>query len=106
MENFAIIETGGKQYRVKVGDSLWIEKIEAQPGEDVELTSVLSVARDGKLSVGKPNVENAKVVATVEKTEKTDKQIVFKYRPKTRYRRKLGHRQQMTQIVVKDIVGV
>ncbi len=106
MENFAIIETGGKQYRVKVGDSLWIEKIEGEPGEDVELTSVLSVAKDGKLSVGKPNVANAKVVATVEKTQKTDKQIVFKYRPKTRYRRKLGHRQQMTQIVVKDIVGV
>ena len=106
MENFAIIQTGGKQYRVKVGDSLWIEKIEGEPGEDVELTSVLSVAKDGKLSIGTPNVQNAKVVATVEKTEKTDKKIVFKYRPKTRYRRKLGHRQQMTQIVVKDIVGV
>ncbi len=106
MENFAIIETGGKQYRVKVGDQVWIEKIDGEPGEDVELTSVLSVAKDGKLSVGTPTVKNAKVVATVEKTQKTDKQIVFKYRPKTRYRRKLGHRQQMTQIVVKDIVGV
>lgn len=106
MENFAIIETGGKQYRVKVGDQVWIEKIDGEPGEDVELTSVLSLAKDGKLSVGKPTVENAKVIATVEKTQKTDKQIVFKYRPKTRYRRKLGHRQQMTQIVVKDIVGV
>ncbi len=106
MENFAIVETGGKQYRVKVGDSIWIEKIEGEPGEDIELTSVLAVTKDGKLSVGKPTVQNAKVVATVETTEKTDKKIVFKYKPKTRYRRKLGHRQQMTQIVVKDIVGV
>ncbi len=106
MENFAIIETGGKQYRVKVGDHVWIEKIDGAPGEDVELTSVLSAAKDGKLSVGKPTVQNAKVLATIETTQKTDKQIVFKYRPKTRYRRKLGHRQVMTHIVVKDITGV
>src|SRR5262245_23240149 len=106
MENFAIIETGGKQYRVKEGDKLWIEKVEGEPGEDIELTTVLAVAKDGKMSVGKPSVKNGKDVANVEKTEKNDKKIVFKYRQKTRYRRKLGHRQQMTQIVVKDIAGV
>ena len=105
MENYAIVETGGKQYRVKTGDKVWFEKLEGSPGEDIELDRILTVSKDGQVTIGKPTVPNAKILATVETTGKTDKKIVFKFRAKVRYRRKLGHRQQMTRVLIKDIIG-
>ena len=90
MEDYAIVESGGRQYRVKSGDHVWLEKIEGDPGEDVELNRVLAVSKGGQLTIGKPDLPNVKILASVEATQKTDKTVVFKYRPKTRYRRKLG----------------
>ena len=100
---YAIIETGGKQYRVQEGDTLFIEKIEATAGETVDFDKVLVVSNEGKLSVGAPFVEGAKVEASVVEQGKGPKVIVFKYKSKKDYRRKQGHRQPYTKIKVEKI---
>ncbi|WP_422444595.1 50S ribosomal protein L21 [Thermoanaerobacterium sp. DL9XJH110] len=102
---YAIIETGGKQYRVSEGDIIRVEKLAAAEGQVVEFDKVLAVSRDGELLVGKPWVENAKVTATVLKHGKGDKIIVFKYKPKKNYRRKQGHRQPFSEIKIEKIEG-
>ena len=96
----AIFVTGGKQYYVAEGDVIYVEKIEAEVGSEVEFTEVLFA--DGK--VGNPTVSGAKVVCSVEKHGKNKKVVVFKYRPKKKYRNKQGHRQPFTKLVVKKIV--
>lgn len=96
----AIFVTGGKQYYVSEGDSIFVEKIDAEVGSEVEFTDVLFA--DGK--VGTPNVSGAKVVCTVEKHGKDKKIIVFKFKSKKKYRKKQGHRQPYTKLVVKKIV--
>jgi large subunit ribosomal protein L21 len=100
---YAIIETGGKQYRVSEGDVIRVEKLCAQEGETVELDRVLAVSDGEKLMVGQPVLENAKVTATVLKHGKGKKIIVFKYKPKKNYRRKKGHRQPYTEIKIEKI---
>ncbi len=100
---YAIIETGGKQYRVQEGDVLFIEKLPVDAGETIEVDRVLAVAKDGDLRVGTPLVEGAKVVLKAEKHGKGKKIIVFKYKPKKNYRRKKGHRQPYTRVVVEKI---
>jgi len=100
---YAIIETGGKQYRVQEGDTLYIEKLPAEVGETVELDRVLTVVKDGDLKVGTPLVEGARVVLKVIRHGRGKKIIVFKYKPKKNYRRKQGHRQPFTQVTVKKI---
>ena len=100
---YAIIETGGKQYRVQKDDVLFIEKIDAEAGDTVEFDSVLAVSNDGELNVGKPMVEGAKVVAEVLEQGKDKKIIVFKFRAKKNIRKKQGHRQPYTKIKVTDI---
>ncbi|KXG74631.1 50S ribosomal protein L21 [Fervidicola ferrireducens] len=100
---YAIIETGGKQYRVSEGDVIRVEKLRAQEGETVELDRVLAVSDGEKLMVGQPVLENAKVTATVLKHGKGKKIIVFKYKPKKNYRRKKGHRQPYTEIKIEKI---
>ncbi|MDN5332590.1 MAG: large subunit ribosomal protein [Tepidanaerobacteraceae bacterium] len=100
---YAIIETGGKQYRVSEGDVIRVEKLCAQEGETVELDRVLVVSDGEKLMVGRPVLENAKVTATVLKHGKGKKIIVFKYKPKKNYRRKKGHRQPYTEIKIEKI---
>jgi large subunit ribosomal protein L21 len=102
---YAIIETGGKQYRVSEGDIIRVEKLAAAEGQVVEFDRVLAVSRDGELLVGKPWLENAKVTATVLKHGKSDKIIVFKYKPKKNYRRKQGHRQPFSEIKIEKIEG-
>src|SRR3712207_287137 len=79
---YAVVQTGGKQYRVQEGDVLFVEKLNAEVDSNVELTEVLAVNKDGKLVVGAPVVEGAKVVAKVLKQGKAKKVIVFKYKPK------------------------
>lgn len=96
----AVFVTGGKQYRVTEGDVVFVEKLNLEAGSEVEFTDVLLV--DDK--IGTPNVEGAKVVCTVEKEGKGKKVIIFKYRPKKKYRNKTGHRQPYTKLVVKKIV--
>ena len=101
---YAIIETGGKQYRVAPGDRITVEKIPADEGASVELDRVLLVEGGDGVRVGDPLVEGARVLAEVSAQAKADKLIVFKYKPKVRYRRKQGHRQQVTQLDIKAIV--
>lgn len=100
---YAIIATGGKQYRVQEGDVLFVEKLNVEADSTVELNEVLAVSKDGKLTVGSPVIEGAKVTATVVKHGKAKKIIVFKYKPKKDYRRKQGHRQPYTQIRIEKI---
>jgi len=102
---YAIIETGGKQYRVSQGDVLRVEKLPYAEGEVVELDKVMAVSKDGELTVGKPYVEGAKVMATVLQNGKADKIIVLKYKPKKNYRKKQGHRQPFTELQIDNIEG-
>ncbi len=102
---YAIIETGGKQYRVQAGEVVRIEKLTATEGETVVLDKVLAISKDGNLTVGAPFVTGAKVTATVKKQAKAPKIIVFKYHNKTNYRRKTGHRQPYTAVTIENIEG-
>lgn len=96
----AIIMTGGKQYYVSEGDTIYIEKLPNEAGSEVEFNEVLYV--DGK--TGNPTVAGAKVIGTIEKHGKKKKIIVFKYRPKKKYRKTQGHRQPYTKVTIKKIV--
>ncbi len=100
---FAVIKTGGKQYLVKPGDKIKIEKIKNKEGEEITFEEVLLVSEDGKTEIGKPLVDGAKVKAKVLEQGKGKKIIVFKYRPKKRYRKKQGHRQPYTLVEILEI---
>lgn len=100
---YAIIQTGGKQYRVAEGDVLTIEKLEVSEGDVVEFDQVLTVVKEGEVVVGKPLVEGAKVTAKVQSQGKGKKIFVFKYKAKSNYRRRQGHRQPYTKIVIEKI---
>src|SRR5215217_1944275 len=100
---YAVIETGGKQYRVEVGTELEVELLDVQPGDSIELGRVLLVADGDATSFGQPVVANAAVQAEVLRRDRGDKLIVFKYRPKARSRVKKGHRQDHTVLRVTDV---
>ena len=100
---YAIIETGGKQYRVSPGDLITVEKLVAEEGATIEFDRVLFVSDDDGMKVGQPTVEGARVIAEVAAQGRADKIIVFKYKRKTRYRVKTGHRQSVTQLSIKEI---
>lgn len=102
---YAIIETGGKQYKVQEGDVVRVEKLEANDGDSVKFDKVLLIADDGNLNVGKPYLSGAQVDAVVEKQGKDKKIIIFKYKSKKDYRKKQGHRQPYTQVKIEKIVG-
>ena len=99
----AIIETGGKQYKVAEGDTLFSEKLPVEAGEAVTFDKVLAVIDGENVTVGTPVVEGAKVDASVVKNGKGKKVIVFKYKPKKGYRRKQGHRQPYTKVTIGKI---
>lgn len=100
---YAIITTGGKQYCVKEGDVILVEKLNANEGDTVEITEVLAVGAEGDLKVGTPLVQGAKAVLKVLSQGKGRKIIVFKYKAKKNYRRKTGHRQPYTKVSVEKI---
>jgi len=100
---YAVVESGGRQYKVEVGQTLDVDRLPAGAGETIELGNVLMVAGDDEIAVGKPTVEGAKVLAEVVGEVRGEKIIVFKYKPKVRYRRKLGHRQPYTRVKVTEI---
>lgn len=102
---YAIIETGGKQYKVEEGQELVIEKLAAEADETVTVENVLMLNNDGAVTVGKPFVEGAKVTLKVVENGKARKITVYKYKPKKNYRRKKGHRQPFNRVVVESIVG-
>ena len=96
----AIIETGGKQYKVAEGDTLFIEKLSAEAGEAVVFDKVLAILDGDKATFGAPVVEGAKVNASVVKNGKGKKIMIFKYNPKKGYRRRRGHRQPYTKVTI------
>jgi large subunit ribosomal protein L21 len=101
---YAVIKTGGKQYRVSPGDSIDVEKLAYEVGEQIELDQVLLVVNGSGAEIGQPLVEGAKVKATVTRQAKGRKVIIYKYRASKRYRRKRGHRQHYTRLRIDEIV--
>ena len=102
---YAVVATGGKQYRVAVGDTIDVERLDAEPGSQVTLDRVLMIGGDGEVKIGTPLVEGATVLANVAAQAKSRKVIIFKMRPKKRYRKTQGHRQQITRLTITDIVA-
>lgn len=100
---YAVIETGGKQYRVELGSELEIDRLDAAPGDDIDLDRVLLVADGDAAQIGRPLVDGALVSASVVRQTRGEKIVVFKYRPKARHRAKHGHRQDLTLVRISDI---
>lgn len=100
---YAVIETGGKQYRVELGSEFAVERLEGTPGDTIKFDRVLLVADGDTASVGTPVVDEALVTASLVRHDRADKVIVFKYRPKARHRTKNGHRQEQTIVRIADI---
>ena len=100
---YAIIKTGGKQYKVAEGSEVIIEKLDAEEGSSVTFEEVLAVGEGAELKIGRPLVEGAKVTATVVKNGKGPKIRIFKYKHKTNYRRRQGHRQPFTKVKIDKI---
>jgi large subunit ribosomal protein L21 len=101
---YAVIETGGKQYRVSEGDAISVEKLPCQIGDEIEFDRVLLLSGKKGLSIGQPVVKGARVVAKVESEGRGRKILVWKYRPKQRYRRRQGHRQAYTRLRIEKII--
>ena len=101
---YAIVRTGGKQYRVREGDEILVERLDAAEGADVSL-DVLLVERDGNIAVGAPTVAGAAVAATVAGHERARRVVAFKYKNKTRRRQTHGHRQNLTRLTITAITG-
>jgi len=101
---FAIIKTGGKQYLVSPGDKIKIEKIDKPEGKEITFSQVLLVMKGKTIKIGTPLVKSAKVKARVLKQDKAKKVIVFKYKAKKRYQKKMGHRQPYTEVEILKIL--
>jgi len=101
---YAIVRTGGRQYRAEVGAVLDVEKLPYEVGDTIELDEVLLVADGDDVAVGQPLVDGAKVKATVVDQYRARKILVWKYRPKQRYRRRKGHRQHYTRLRIDEII--
>ncbi len=100
---YAVLVTGGKQYKAQVGQVLTIEKLDVPAGQDVQFDQVLLISDDANVTVGAPLVDGAVVTGKVVRQDRGPKIIVFKYKPKVRYRRKTGHRQSQTHVLVQTI---
>lgn len=100
---YAIIKTGGKQYRVSEGDEIFIEKLDAEVGDSVQFDEVLAIGESDEMKWGCPLVEGASVKGEVLKQGKGKKIVVFKYKPKKGYRRKTGHRQPYTRVKITGV---
>ncbi len=100
---YAVIKTGGKQYQVKVGDVVFVEKIEGEDGSAINFDQVLAIGDEGKFTAGTPTVEGASVEAKILGQTKGKKIIIFKMKPKKGYRNKTGHRQPYTKVEITKI---
>jgi large subunit ribosomal protein L21 len=101
---YAIIETGGKQYKVSENEIIKVEKLDAEEGSDFEFSKVILINKDGEITTGNPYLENARVIGEVLETKKDKKIIVFKFKRRKNYKRKKGHRQFYTKLKIKDIL--
>lgn len=99
----AVIKTGGKQYLVKPGDKIKVEKLDKGEGKEIVFSEVLLLEKNKKLEIGSPFLKGVKVKGKVLKQGKGEKVIIFKYKPKKRYKRKIGHRQPFTQVEILEI---
>jgi len=102
---YAVVRTGGKQYRVAAGDAVRVEKLEGAVGDTVELSDVLMVGGEGEARVGTPQLDGAKVVGTIAAQGRGPKITIFKHKRRKGYRRKQGHRQDFTEVRVERIEG-
>jgi len=102
---YAVLETGGKQYRVSAGDTLEVERIPAEAGQSVRLDRILLVNNDGKVSVGSPLVSGAAVTADVVEHIRGEKKVIWKMRRRKGYHKKQGHRQELTVLKIKEITA-
>ena len=102
---YAIVEIGGEQHRVSEGDLIKVEKLNGEVGQRMEFKDVLLLARQGEVTVGRPKIEQAKVIAEVVRQGKGKKIIVFTYRRRKDSKRKLGHRQPFTELRIVEIQG-
>ena len=102
---YAVVRTGGKQYRVQEGRPVTIERLPGEAGATIELTDVLLLADGDNITVGAPNVDGARVVGTISEQGRHKKILVFHYKNKTRARKKNGHRQHFTTLMVDDVLG-
>ncbi|MDA1189028.1 MAG: 50S ribosomal protein L21 [Chloroflexi bacterium] len=105
MTTYAIVQTGGKQYLVHEGDTIRVETLPYEEGESIELSDVRLISHDGDVTVGTPSISKAKVAAKVLGNAKDKKVIIFKYKSKTRNRRKQGHRQGFSELRITGIQG-
>lgn len=103
MEAYAVIQTGGKQYRVEAGQTIEIERLADEAGQEVQLTTVLALSDGAALKVGTPFVDGAAVVLVIKEHFRGEKLINFKKKRRKGYHRKMGHRQELTRAVVKSI---
>ena len=102
---YAVLETGSKQYRVTVGDTVEIERLEVEPGQAVTFDRILLVNNDGKLSVGSPTVASASILADVVDNIRGEKKLTYKLKRRKGYRKTIGHRQELTVVKIKEITG-
>jgi large subunit ribosomal protein L21 len=100
---YAVIQTGGKQYRAEPGQTLWVEKLPGNAGDKVSFDQVLLVANDGTVTIGKPTVAGAKVAASIVEQGQGEKLVVFKFRRRKNYVRRNGHRQELTAVKIDSI---
>jgi large subunit ribosomal protein L21 len=100
---YAVVQTGGKQYRVETGQTIRVERLDGDVGKEVEIAEVLLVADGEKLAIGRPRVEGARVRAEIVKQGKERRLVIFNYRRRKRYRRKQGHRQPFTALKITAI---
>jgi large subunit ribosomal protein L21 len=102
---YAVVRSGNKQYSVREGQQLDVETVAGNEGDRIELTDVLLVGNGDQITVGTPTVPGARIVTEVIGQMRAKKVTIFKYKPKTRYRRKLGHRQPFTRLAVREIIS-
>jgi large subunit ribosomal protein L21 len=102
---YAVIQTGGKQYKVEPGEELKVEKLEGKVGDEVLFDKVLLVSKEGNLKVGQPVLKSAKVAARIIGHGRGPKIVVYKYKKRKGYRKKQGHRQDFTGVKIVDIEG-
>ncbi|MBA3336516.1 MAG: 50S ribosomal protein L21 [Chloroflexia bacterium] len=102
---YAVIETGGKQYRVSVGDTITVERLPDDAGDELSIDRVLLLGGDGSTRIGTPTVEGALVTAKIDDHFRGEKIVVFKYKAKKRYRRRTGHRQSLTHLTITNIAS-
>lgn len=102
---YAVIQTGGKQYRVQQGDVIYVEKLDSQAGDTVSFDEVLLISKDGQATIGAPTIDGAKVEGKVLSQVKSRKIVVYKYKAKKNQRKKQGHRQPYTKVEIVSVNG-